>query len=152
MRGDFSSRYVDRDRNFSGVLHQQGRVQLDSDWNAQALIASRRQDVEARDAIGPGVAAVSADDPAAFKVETAQVVGTDVRITLDPGARTQPAHASNAEHFVYIIRGAGQARVGSQLYPLEPESILWLEPGDTYAFEAGAGALEMLLCRAPAEA
>ena len=73
------------------------------------------------------------------------------QITLDPGARTQPAQASDAEHFVYVVRGAGHAHVGTESLPLEPESILWLEPGDTYTFEAGAHALAVLLCRAPAQ-
>ena len=72
------------------------------------------------------------------------------QITLDPGVRTQPAQASDGEHFVYVMRGAGQAHVGTESFPLEPESILWLEPGDTYTFEAGANALTVLLCRAPA--
>ena len=72
------------------------------------------------------------------------------QITLDPGARTQPAQASDAEHFIYVVRGAGQAHVGTESLPLEPESILWLEPGDTVTFEAGANALAILLCRAPA--
>jgi quercetin dioxygenase-like cupin family protein len=72
------------------------------------------------------------------------------QITLDPGVRTQPARVSDGEYFVYVVSGAGQAHVGTELLPLEPETILWLEPGDTYTLEAGAHALVVLLCRAPA--
>lgn len=71
------------------------------------------------------------------------------RIALDPGAHTPPAQAPDAEHFLYVIRGAGSAHVGSKSFPLEPESILWLEAGDTCSLEAGADGLEVLSCRAP---
>jgi hypothetical protein len=33
MKGDFSRRIFDADKHYAGVLHQQGRVWLDSDWN-----------------------------------------------------------------------------------------------------------------------
>lgn len=38
MQGDFSRWDLLRDPNRAGVLHQQGRVLLDRDWNDQALI------------------------------------------------------------------------------------------------------------------
>ena len=38
MKGDFSRDTFDPDRHFSRVLMQQGRVQLDADWNEQAAI------------------------------------------------------------------------------------------------------------------
>ncbi|MGH7646873.1 MAG: hypothetical protein ACREND_02065, partial [Gemmatimonadaceae bacterium] len=68
------------------MLHQQGRVALDTDGNAATAIAADWQDTEARDVIGAGVAAVPAALPNSFKVETASVdaAGT-VTITVDPG-------------------------------------------------------------------
>jgi mannose-6-phosphate isomerase-like protein (cupin superfamily) len=48
------------------------------------------------------------------------------------------------------VRGAGLAYVGSKPFPLEPESMLWLEPGDTFSIEAGLDKLEVLVCQAPA--
>lgn len=72
------------------------------------------------------------------------------RIKLDPGVRSPVISAEAGEHFLYVIRGAGQARVGAHAFPLEPESILWLEAGDTFSLEAGPGALEVLFCSAPA--
>ena len=84
------------------------------------------------------------------------LLGTDAlqveQITLEPGARTRPAQVSTSEHFVYVIRGAGHAYVGHDTFPLESESVLWLEPGDLFSLEAGADALAVLLCRAPAPA
>jgi quercetin dioxygenase-like cupin family protein len=83
------------------------------------------------------------------------LLGTDAlqveHLRVDPGARSQTARASGGERFLYVIRGAGRAQVGAESFPLEPESILWLEPGDTVTLEAGAEALEVLQCRAPAE-
>lgn len=38
MKGDFSRIIFDERKNYSVVLMQQGRVQLDSDWNEQALL------------------------------------------------------------------------------------------------------------------
>ena len=83
----------------------------------------------------------------------ASVLGVDAlaveRITLDANMCTSVFEANNAERFIYIIRGAGQAHVGKEIYPLEPESILWIEPGDSYSLEAGEKSLEVLICRAP---
>lgn len=85
MKGDFSQWKHDPNQNFSGVLHQQGRVLLDTDWNAQTQITSDWQDTAARDAFGPGVAAVPAGDRDAFKVTGAIINGTQVEVTLQPG-------------------------------------------------------------------
>lgn len=68
MRGDFSAWNKDRSQNFRGTLHQQGRVLLDRDWNAQTEIFGEWQETAARDAFGAGVAAVPADAPNSFKV------------------------------------------------------------------------------------
>jgi hypothetical protein len=52
MKGDFSRTTFDPRKHYSGVLMQQGRVQLDADWNEQEAIQRRRTQVEARDVIG----------------------------------------------------------------------------------------------------
>lgn len=85
MKGDFSRWNFNGKKNFNGVLHQQGRVLLDSDWNAQTQITNDWQDQAARDAIGPGVAAIPADKPDGFKVTNAKVDGGKVKITVMPG-------------------------------------------------------------------
>ncbi|MEX2121940.1 MAG: DUF6519 domain-containing protein [Pirellulales bacterium] len=51
MKGDFSR--LEENSPYSCVLMQQGRVQLDSDWNEQALIQRRLLRTLARDIIGP---------------------------------------------------------------------------------------------------
>lgn len=72
------------------------------------------------------------------------------RIELEAEAKTSLFEAADAERFVYVIRGKGQASVGEQEYQLEAESVIWLEKADTFYLEAGADSLEVLLCRAPA--
>jgi hypothetical protein len=85
MKGDFSQWMFNPTDNFAGVLHQQGRVLLDKDWNDQTQINRYWQETTAQDVIGGGMAAVPATAPDAFKVTHAQVVGTDVNLTLLPG-------------------------------------------------------------------
>lgn len=52
MEGDFTRDSDDRDATYSGVLMQQGRVQLDSDWNEQWAIQTRALRTALRDLIG----------------------------------------------------------------------------------------------------
>ena len=81
------------------------------------------------------------------------MLGTDTlqvkRITLEASIKSSPFEAVDAERFVYVIRGNGQAYVGEQPFPLDIESMLWLETDDTFYLEAGANGLEVLLCHAP---
>lgn len=53
MKGDFSRDTFDSANHFSRVLMQQGRVQLDADWNEQASILLHYLQTLAADLIGP---------------------------------------------------------------------------------------------------
>lgn len=53
MKGDFSRDTYDRAKHFSRVLQQQGRVQLDADWNEQTAILIHYMRTLAADLIGP---------------------------------------------------------------------------------------------------
>ena len=53
MKGDFSRFTFDPAKHYSAVLQQQGRVQLDADWNEQTEIEARRARLLALDLIGP---------------------------------------------------------------------------------------------------
>ena len=85
----------------------------------------------------------------------AAMLGADAlqveRVALEAGKKSEPAGAVDAERFLYVIHGIGQAHVGDETFPLVPESMLWIEAGDTYSLEAGAEQFEVLICRAPAE-
>jgi hypothetical protein len=52
MKGDFSRVSFRPKQHYHGVLKQQGRVDLDSDWNEQGAITSHRIEGEAVDVIG----------------------------------------------------------------------------------------------------
>jgi hypothetical protein len=53
MKGDFTRMTFNRDKRFSRVLMQQGRVQLDADWNEQGDILLHYLRTLAADLIGP---------------------------------------------------------------------------------------------------
>ncbi|MCU0503924.1 MAG: DUF6519 domain-containing protein, partial [Anaerolineae bacterium] len=52
MKGDFTRSIFKPRKHYSGVRMQQGRVQLDADWNEQIDIAAHRTETEAIDIIG----------------------------------------------------------------------------------------------------
>ena len=52
MKGDFSKYSFIKDRHYSNVLMQQGRVQLDSDWNEFQAIYDHQVQATCRDTIG----------------------------------------------------------------------------------------------------
>lgn len=56
MAGDYSRVSFDQRKRFAAVLMQQGRVQLDADWNEQAAILHRRMQVQAREVFGRAAA------------------------------------------------------------------------------------------------
>ena len=53
MKGDFTRDSFDPRRHYTGVLMQQGRVQLDADWNEQGAIARWHLRSALADIIGP---------------------------------------------------------------------------------------------------
>ena len=53
MRGDFSQIRFNRQRNYTAVLEQQGRVALDADANEQCFIDAHQSGTQAIDVVGP---------------------------------------------------------------------------------------------------
>ena len=52
MKGDFTRLTFAREKHYSSVRMQQGRVQLDADWNEQLDIAAHRVEAETVDVVG----------------------------------------------------------------------------------------------------
>ena len=52
MKGDFSRQTFNAHKHHSGVLMQQGRVQIDADWNEQQAISRHRAETAGADVIG----------------------------------------------------------------------------------------------------
>jgi len=69
MSGDYSRVRFDPKNDFGAVLMQQGRVQLDSDWNEWAALLDRRWRAETVDIIGRGT--VPKETPEGFRIQIA---------------------------------------------------------------------------------
>ena len=67
MSGDYTRWSFDPTKNFAAVFKQQGRVDLDADWNEHAEIVDRRWRAETIDVIGRAIAA----SPDAFLITPA---------------------------------------------------------------------------------
>lgn len=85
MKGDFSKWGLTPADNFSGVLHQQGRVLLDQDWNARQQIDALWRETAGQDVIGGGLVAVPAAVPDSFKLIQATATAAGVDIVLNAG-------------------------------------------------------------------
>ncbi|MGH7903484.1 MAG: cupin domain-containing protein [Candidatus Dormibacteraceae bacterium] len=67
------------------------------------------------------------------------------RWTVQPGHRTpERSHPGPDERFLYVISGRGSALVGGEHLEVGPEDMIWLEPRDTFAFEAAEVPLHIL--------
>lgn len=66
MRGDFTRRSFRPQKRYSSVRMQQGRVQLDSDWNEQVEIQQQLSRTETQDTIGQ--TGIPAETPFAFQI------------------------------------------------------------------------------------
>jgi len=52
MKGDFTRDTFDPTKHYQQVLMQQGRAQLDADWNEQAALGERRDETTTADIVG----------------------------------------------------------------------------------------------------
>jgi hypothetical protein len=95
MRGDFSRDTYDRMKHFSSVLHQQGRVHVDADWNEQTAILMHYIRTLAADLLGPfagpngsaGFEITEAED-ATFKIGAGRYYVDGILCENDDGAAT----------------------------------------------------------------
>lgn len=67
MSGDYTRFTYKPGNRYAGVLMQQGRVQLDADWNEEVEIVKRRRQVQATDTFGP-CAVPKLTTPDGFKI------------------------------------------------------------------------------------
>lgn len=87
MAGDYSRKTFTRANHYSGVLMQQGRVQLDADWNEQGDIVRYRTETETIDVIGTAGAPKSLNSN--FKIgllpKTTNQPGPVTDLSIAPG-------------------------------------------------------------------
>ena len=66
------------------------------------------------------------------------------RLILDPNIISPEFTHNDIDQLLYVIKGDGIAKVNSKEFPLDKESILWLESGEKYHFISGGLGLEIL--------
>jgi len=79
MKGDFSRRTFDKEKHYNSVLMQQGRVQVDSDWNEQQAIHQYGNETRTGDTIGR-CGAPKNEHGGGFEIE-ATLDGSDLKIS-----------------------------------------------------------------------
>ncbi len=84
MNGDFSRITFRPRRHHSSVRLQQGRVQVDADWNEQVDIDLHRDEVTTRDVVGPAGAPVGSDG---FAIGMMTIPRRDPRARVPDGDR-----------------------------------------------------------------
>src|SRR6266511_5931767 len=71
MKGDFTRTTFGRSKHYRGVVMQQGRVQLDADWNENLAIGSHVLQTLTRDVIGECGVPIHVD---AFKIDVPSLI------------------------------------------------------------------------------
>ena len=66
------------------------------------------------------------------------------RLILDPNIISPEFTHIDIDQLLYVIKGDGIGKVNSTEFPLDKESILWLESGEKYHFISGNLGLEIL--------
>ncbi|WP_291295186.1 DUF6519 domain-containing protein [Elioraea sp.] len=82
MAGDYSRQTHDPRKRFAAVLMQQGRVQVDADWNEQAEIVQERIRRQARDTFGRAAVSRFSTDQA-FRIGI--IAGPPRDLSIQPG-------------------------------------------------------------------
>jgi quercetin dioxygenase-like cupin family protein len=74
------------------------------------------------------------------------------RWDVEPGTTTPVRTAGTAaERFLYVIAGAGRVRTAGEVLEVEREDMVWLQPGDGFAFETATEPLAVLEATSSAE-
>ncbi|HVZ41622.1 MAG TPA: DUF6519 domain-containing protein [Candidatus Kapabacteria bacterium] len=86
MQGDFTRSTFDPKKHYSGVRMQQGRVQLDADWNEQVDIDTHRDQTTTADVIGPSGVPVLPDGTAnGFKIMLPGFAAAETNMQIGAG-------------------------------------------------------------------
>lgn len=85
MKGDFSRLDYWPEENFTGVMHQQGRVLTDQDWNAATDIGRYLREMLGQDTIGQDVVGIPAAEADALRVSAATATVAGASVDLTPG-------------------------------------------------------------------
>lgn len=142
MSGDYSRQRFDPQAAFAGVLMQQGRVQLDADWNELVELLDRRLRAETVDLMSPGpnpthagVALVPRQTPDAFKISAAAntlTIGRG-RMYVD-GLLAENYGVGKQEFDPLLAESHGTADVAYEQQPYHPHPPALPEGGPHLAY------------------
>ena len=126
MSGDYSRKRFDPEKHFQGVLRQQGRVDLDADWNEYIDLQDRRWRAETIDVIGR--CGVPAETPDGFKI---QISGG--QLAIGQGRIYVDGFLAENHGAAFVFNAAleeryGTAAIAAQDQPYSSTSIV-LTPG-----------------------
>lgn len=116
MKGDFTRSTFQRQKHYTSVRMQQGRLQLDSDWNEQADIQNHLRQAQVVDMIGSGSGAPSVNPATGNSTRNSFRLGL---VSLNPPPSDEPAGETAEEE-------ANQAKESNS-------SDLVIIPGHFYA-------------------
>ena len=136
MKADLSRATFDKARRYRSVRMQQGRVQLDADFNEQQDILNHRIEIETRDSLGP--VAVPIDNPG-FGLTPA---GTDLNISagrlyVDGLLCENPAATTVANQPDLPDTASPVLPAGASLLPLPPVGVTAASITGVVVFNAG---------------
>jgi Family of unknown function (DUF6519) len=123
MKGDFTRNTFNRARHYSRVLMQQGRVQLDADWNEQHAILLNYLRTLTRDIVGPHAGPT---DDCGFEIITDETSPRLDVIVADEDYRNQLRAAIGNGDFVI---GPGRYYVDGILVENERAILYSKQPG-----------------------
>ncbi|SEB20193.1 DUF6519 domain-containing protein [Variovorax sp. YR216] len=108
MKADFSRNTFDPRKHYSAVLQQQGRVQVDADWNEQQLIHAHRSERVGIDVVGPsGAPQANPGFGLGFTADGSDLTITSGRYYVDG----IPCEIEPGESLVFSSTGDSKAQV-----------------------------------------
>ncbi|MBS1144043.1 MAG: hypothetical protein H6R14_1449 [Proteobacteria bacterium] len=137
MKADLSRATFDKARRYRSVRMQQGRVQLDADFNEQQDILNHRIEIETRDSLGP--VAVPIDNPG-FGLTPS---GTDLsisagRLYVDGLLCENPSATTVAKQPDLPDTASPVLPAGASLLPLPPVGVIAKNINGVVVFNNGA--------------
>lgn len=135
MKGDFTRDTFDPARHFRRVLMQQGRVQLDADWNEQTSILLHYLQTLAADILGPhrGPAVVDGVDSMGFELITQGTPDAEKKLkAMEPDERRLKALIEGIKNSDAVI-GVGRYYVHGILVENHRALLFTEQPGYPFA-------------------
>lgn len=140
MKGDFSRNTFDRTRHYSRVLMQQGRVQLDADWNEQTAIVLHYLRNLATDLFGSHAGPA---DGSGFEVITKQIKNRHDKLNaIEPNDEPRRQVLNEALEGGNLIVGPGHYYVKGMLVENENAVLYTEQPGYPFSDETKVEALQ----------